>query len=104
MEVNFSPSIQKILTEEADRIGITQEDLVKFLIDAHFTGGSVVFPTQKLHEGTSGQNIMDELLKMADISLSQMFLSGALKCPNCKMPLTIESIESGECPSCHNKL
>ena len=100
INIDLHQSIYEHLLTEAKEKGLSIEELIRVMLGEHIalTRPRVVFPAVQ-----SMRPMTDKIHKMTNLLINTMFGSGALKCPNCTMPLGSVELEKGECSKCEYK-
>lgn len=109
--IKLADKIADYVARDADSMGITSEDLIKFIIGA-YVQAEIMENSMLQHRGIAipiniGEILdrvfgsLDERLKsMVTGGLKKAAEEGALSCKNCTMKLTPEDIDAGKCGSC----
>ena len=89
-----------LVTESGER-GITVEELVRWLVGDYTRyrqGPPAVRMALPSPNPIASQT--EELLKLSAVFMKSQIKTGAIKCQNCTMPLSVEDIEAGKCSKC----
>ncbi len=104
--VNLHQNIYDQLLEEAERKGLTVEELIKAILGEHISYLSprpIALPMVSPVQPTMDK-AMDKVIRIANLIINRMSSQGMLKCPTCTMPINSDDLEKGECSSCGYKL
>jgi len=106
MQIDLRPEIYDELNKEAVELGMTVEELCRFIIGSHINSRiAMKMPLMPSLQSIVGSSTpFDKLIKLSEMMLKQSVASGIFKCPHCTQPLDFESLERGECSACGNKL
>ena len=102
VNIDLHQNIYDQLFTEAESKGLTVEEIIKVILGEHISFSShkrFIVPTLP-----PIPPIMDKFARLANLIMNQMSATGALKCPNCTMPLNSEALETGVCNTCGTKL
>lgn len=114
MKVDFDlhDEIYVTIELEAKELGLTPAEVLRRLIGVHCLEMRRVFtpptpPSIPMIALTPQFQMRprDKAINMAsNLMVQQLIARGEIKCPNCTLPLSMKSLEAGECESCKTKL
>jgi len=102
--------IADFIAKEAIEIGITSEELIRFMVGVHVQSEKqdIKRKTPQAVVGIDINKLLNELkggfLKFSKEHLKDRARAGELSCKNCTMKLTEQDIDNGECGSCNAPL
>ena len=108
VEIELRDDVAAAIEAEASMLGITSLEVLRRLVGLHcLEMKPMISPPMPQMIGPIPIRFAAPSRSMAIASrllMEQMVKSGGLKCPNCTLPLSMESLEKGECGSCKAKL
>lgn len=101
LDLELNDDIYKSLETAANERGITVKELIRWVVGDYIRYSQP--PTMRALPMPLPSPVELETTKMIKLSgllLKAMLNQGALKCPNCTMPLGLENLEQGKCSKC----
>lgn len=115
-EIEFDDRVMATIKQEADDLGLTIAEVIRLAVGIHAyepRRHQLPPPPRALLQITPPP--LRLLLEQLDpieraffianrLLLRRIIKSGDIKCPNCTLPLSFESLQEGQCSNCKAKL
>lgn len=108
INIRLTDDIANYIAKDAKEIGLTSEELVKFIVGAWVQGemrerkasSAIAIPFNVEGLGESFRKVFDEMKEDAKEHLKKLAGEGAISCKNCTMKIKPEDVDAGKCGAC----
>ncbi len=105
LDLELNDSIYEKLESLALEKGITVREIIRWVIGDFLQFNlprRISFPTPITPSPMEQES--EKVMKLSGLLIKSMVNSGAIKCPNCTLALTMEDINQGHCSKCEAEI